>query len=157
MPEETGCGPAIEDNPSPYPVPFADLTAVTFAVDGDYLYVRLTVSGPYPTTEGQLPWYGRDQIRKLNVSIALGTDNNKDTGSPGNGGAEVMLGTGMTTTPDCGWMDVYDFWYGPTGIESPEERRWEHMNNRLLVVAHATFDVLGPGGLGSHVVVRLPD
>ncbi len=70
-----------EDNPFPYPVPFADLTAVTFAVDGDYLYVRLTVGGPYPTTEGQLPWYGRDQIRKLNVNIGLDTDNNEDTGS----------------------------------------------------------------------------
>jgi hypothetical protein len=189
-----------EDNPSPYPVPFADLADATFAVDADYLYVRLNVNGVYPASEAELLWYGQDQIRKLNVNIGLDTDNNQKTGSPGDGGAEVMLGTGMMFTPDCGWMDVYDFWYRPTGVEWPEEKRWEHMNNRKLVVAawggagfdyrvivypvellglrpgqtiavngwnecaslqypelHATFDVLGPGGLGSHVVIQLPN
>jgi hypothetical protein len=106
--------------------------------------------------------------------------------------------TRMTET--CGWMDAYDFWYGPTGIETPENKRWEHMNNRNLMVAawggagfayrvmvypvgllglhpgqtiavcgwdeceslqyvqkHATFDVLGPGGLASRVVIQLPN
>ena len=188
-----------EDNPSPYPVPFADLTGLTLAVDADYLYVLLNVNGAYPSTEGELPWYGQDQVRKLGVNIALDTDNNRNTGSPGDGGAEVLLGAGLMTTPTCGWMDVYNFWYGPTGVEQPEDQRWKHGNNRELVVAawggagfdyrvsvfpvqylglhpgqtiavnawnecnslkypqqHATFDVLGPGGLGSHVVIQLP-
>jgi hypothetical protein len=188
-----------EDNPSPYPVPFADLTGVRFAVDADYLYVLLSVNGAYPRSESELPRYGQDQIRKLNVNIGLDTDNDKNTGSPGDNGSEVMLGTGMLTTPTCGWMDVYDFWYGPTGLE-PEDRRWTHRDNRNLVVAawggagadhrviiypvallgvrpgqtiavngwdecaslkyperHATFDVLGPSGVASHVVIRLPE
>jgi hypothetical protein len=188
-----------EDNSSPYPVPFADLTGATFAVDANYLYVRLTVAGVYPRTEDELPWYGQDQIRKLGVNIGLDTDNNASTGSPGDGGSEVLLGIGMMMTPTCGWMDVYEFWYGPTGIEWPEEQRWEHANNRNLIVAawggvgfdycimvypagvlgvrpgqtiavnswnecaslqypqHATVDVLGSAGLGSHVVVQLPN
>jgi hypothetical protein len=188
-----------EDNPSPYPVPFADFVTATFAVDADYLYVKINVNGTYPASETELPWYGQDQIRKLSINIALDTDNNEYTGSPGDKGAELMLGTAMWTTPACGWIDIYDFWYGPTGIETPEQDRWEHMNNRKLVVAawggagftyrvmvypagllglrpgqtiavcgwnecdsllypnkHATFDVLGPGGLGNRVVVQLP-
>jgi hypothetical protein len=189
-----------EDNPSPYPVPFADLTAATFAVDADYLYVKINVNGTYPASDAELPWYGQDQVRRLSINIGLDTDNNQTTGSPGDKGAEVMLGTGMYVTLGCGWMDVYDFWYGPTGIETPEQDRWEHMNNRTLVVAawggagynyrvavypvgllglspgqtiavcgwnecesllyvqkHATFDVLGPGGLGNRVVIQLPN
>lgn len=189
-----------EDNPAPYPVPFADLAAATFAVDADYLYLRLTANGTYPRAEAELPWYGQDQVRKLSINIGLDTDNNEHTGSPGDKGAEVMLGTAMRMTETCGWMDVYDFWYGPTGIETPENKRWEHMNNRKLMVAawggagsdyrvmvypvgllglrpgqtiavcgwnecdslqypnsHATFDVLGPGGLGSRVVIQLPN
>lgn len=191
-----------EDNPSPYPVPFADLAAATFAVDADYLYLRLTAYGTYPSAEAELPWYGQDQIRNLCINIGLDTDNNEHTGSPGDKGAEVVLVStmSMSVVPACGWMDVYDFWYGPTGIETPENKRWEHMNNRKLMVAawggagfdyrvmvypvgllglhpgqtiavcgwdeceslqypqkHATFDVLGPGGLASRVVIQLPD
>jgi hypothetical protein len=189
-----------EDNPAPYPVPFADLRAATFAVDADYLYVRLDVNGVYPAVESELPWYGQDQIRKLNINIALDTDNNPNTGSPGDGGSEVLLGAGMTISPGCGWTDGYNFWYGPTGVEQPESQRWTHGDNRSLVVAawggagfdyrvvvypvgllglhpgqtiavnswnecaslrypdlHATFDVLGPGGLASRVVIQLPN
>jgi hypothetical protein len=188
-----------EDNPSPYPVPWADLTSVTFAVDADYLYVRLTVNGVYPRTEAELPWYGQDQIRKLNIDIGLDTDNNPQTGSLADGGSEVMLGSGMYMAPMCGWMDMYDFWYGPTGIDTPETERYAHMNDRDLVVAawggagsdyrdivypvqylglhpgqaiavngwdecasvqyedrHATFDVLGTGGMNTRVVIQLP-
>ncbi|MCX6554750.1 MAG: hypothetical protein NTZ12_07020, partial [Candidatus Aminicenantes bacterium] len=84
-----------EDNPFPYPVPFADLTDVTFAVDADYLYLRITAYGMYPRAETELPWYGQDQIRRLGINIALDTDNNETTGSPGDKGAEVLLGVGM--------------------------------------------------------------
>jgi hypothetical protein len=124
-----------EDNPAPYPVPFADLAAATFAVDADYLYVRITAYGTYPASEAELPWYGQDQISRLGINIGLDTDNNEHTGSPGDKGAEVLLGAGMMTTPTCGWMDVYEFWYGPTGIEFPETARWEHSNNRKLILA----------------------
>ena len=189
-----------EDNPSPYPVPFADLIGATFAVDADYLYIRLTVDGVYPRTESELPWYGEDQINKLNVNICLDTDNNKNTGSLADNGSEVMLAADMMTTPLCGWEDVYDFWYGPTGVDFPETQRYEHTFNRTLVVAawggagfdyrvivfpvgllgirpgqtiavngwdecaslqyperHATFDVLGPGGMNSREVIQLPN
>jgi hypothetical protein len=97
-------------------------------------------------------------------------------------------------------MDVYDFWYGPTGVDFPETGRYEHTFNRDLVVAawggagvdyrvivfpvgslglppgqtiaangwdecaslqyperHATFDVLGPGGMNSRAVIQLPN
>jgi hypothetical protein len=189
-----------EDNPAPYPVQFADLAATTFAVDADYLYLRITAYGTYPRAETELPWYGQDQISRLGINIALDTDNNETTGSPGDKGAEVLLGVGMMMTPTCGWMDVYEFWYGPTGIEFPEEDRWVHSNNRKLILAawggagftyrviiypagllgvrpgqtiavcgwdecdslqypnkHATFDVLGPAGLGNRVVIQLPN
>jgi hypothetical protein len=124
-----------EDNPSPYPVPFADLTGITFAVDADYLYVKIVANGRYPASAAERPWYGQDQITKLNTNIALDTDNNENTGSPGDKGAEVLLGAGMMVTPTCGWMDVYNFWYGPTGIGWPETARWTYNDNRNLVVA----------------------
>jgi hypothetical protein len=146
-----------EDNPSPYPVPFADFTSATFAVDADYLYVRLTVSGAYPLTEAELPWYGQDQIQKLNINIGLDTDNNRNTGSIADGGSEVMLGSGMMMTPNCGWMDAYDFMYGPTGILDPENQRYAHPFNRNLITAAwggAGFDyrvmVFPVGSLGLH-------
>jgi hypothetical protein len=188
-----------DDNPNPYPVPFADLAGITFAVDADYLYVRIQANGTYPASEADRPWYGQDQITKLNINIALDTDNNEMTGSPGDKGAEVLLGAGMMMTPACGWMDVYEFWFGPTGIEQPEDKRWLHANNRSLIAAawggrgtdhrvivfpagilgvypgqtigvsawdecaslrypntHATLDPLGPVGIGSRVVIRLP-
>jgi hypothetical protein len=124
-----------EDNKNPYPVPWADLTSATFAVDADYLYVSLTVSGVYPRTEAELPWYGQDQVNKLNINIGLDTDNNPKTGSQPDDGSELMLGADMMMTPTCGWMDVYDFWYGPTGIDWPETARYAHIFNRDLVVA----------------------
>lgn len=188
-----------EDNPNPYPVAWADLTSATFAVDADYLYIRLNVNGVYPRSETDLPRYGQDQIQKLNINIGLDTDNNPKTGSLADGGSEVMLGSGMMMTPNCGWMDAYDFWYGPTGIDQPETERYAHTFNRNLVVAawggagfdyrtivypvgslgirpgqtigvigwdecaslqypdrHATFDVLGTGGINNRAVIQLP-
>jgi hypothetical protein len=188
-----------EDNTSPYPVAWADFTSATFAVDTDYLYVRLTVNGVYPRSEAELPHYGQDQVTKYNANICLDTDNDGTTGCISDGGSEVALGADMMTTPTCGWTDVYDFWYGPTGIEQPETARYAHINNRKLMVAawggagnsyrvmvypagplgihpgqtigvigwnecasvqyagrHATFDVLGAGGMSNRVVVTLP-
>jgi|WetSurMetagenome_2_1015567.scaffolds.fasta_scaffold88220_3 hypothetical protein len=98
-----------EDNPSPYPVLCADVTSVTFAVGADHLYLRIRIAGGYPRSEDELPRYGEDQIRKLNVNIGLDPDNNANTGSLADGGSEVMLATDMMMTPTCGWMDIYDF------------------------------------------------
>jgi len=180
-------------------VPWADFTSATFAVDANYLYVRVTVDGVFPSTEEALPRYGQDQITKYNMNICLDTDNNKDTGCLSDGGSEVSLGADMMMTPNCGWMDVYDFWYGATGIEQPEMARYAHIFNRNLMVAawggaghnyriivypvgqlgihpgqtiavigwdecasvqyancHATFDVLGTGGMNNRVVILLP-
>jgi hypothetical protein len=189
-----------EDNHSPYPVPWADLLSVTFAIDADYLYFRLTVDGVYPRSVAELPWYGEDQINHLSVNICLDTDNNKNTGCFADGGSEVVIETGMMINPLGEWEPGYDFWYGPTGIDSPETSRYAHMGNMNLVVAvwgglgfdylvivypvgqlgllpgqtiavngwdecsslqythqHATFDVLGPGGMNTRVVIQLPN
>jgi hypothetical protein len=189
-----------EDNHSPYPVPWADLLSATFAVDADYLYFRLTVAGVYPSSLAELPWYGEDQINHLSVNICLDTDNNKDTGCLSDGGSELVLETGMMINPMGEWEPGYDFWYGPTGIELPENQRYAHMGNMDQVVAvwgglgfnyivivlpvgplglcpgqtiavngwdecsslqymhqHATFDVLGPGGMNTRVVIQLPN
>jgi hypothetical protein len=189
-----------EDNHSPYPVPWADLLSVTFAIDADYLYFRLTVDGVYPRSVAELPWYGEDQINHLSVNICLDTDNNKNTGCFADGGSEVVIETGMMINPLGEWEPGYDFWYEPTGIDSPETSRYAHMGNMNLVVAvwggpgfdylvivypveqlgllpgqtiavngwdecsslqythqHATFDVLGLGGMNTRVVIQLPN
>jgi hypothetical protein len=124
-----------EDNSSPYPVPWADLLSVTFAVDDDYLYVRINVDGVYPSSITELPWYGEDQVNHLAVSICLDTDNNENTGCLADGGAEVVLDTGMMINPLGEWEPGYDFWYGPTGVDSPENQRYAHMGNMNLIVA----------------------
>jgi hypothetical protein len=122
-----------EDNHNPYPVPFADLLSVTFAIDDDYLYLRINAAGIYPSSIDELPQYGDDQIRNLAVNICLDTDNNRNTGCFSDGGAEIVLETGMLINPLGGWSASYDFWYGPTGIELPENERYAHMGNMDLI------------------------
>jgi hypothetical protein len=124
-----------EDNHYPYPVPWADLLGVTFAADADYLYFRLTVAGVYPSSVSELPWYGEDQIIHLSLNTCLDTDNNMNTGCFSDGGAEVVLEIGMMINPLGQWEPSYDFWYGPTGVETPETARYAHMGNMDLVVA----------------------
>jgi hypothetical protein len=124
-----------EDNPNPYPVPWADLLSATFAVDSDYLYIRLTVAGVYPSSKAELPWYGEDQVNKSNIDINLDTDNNENTGCLPDKGAEVFIGVIMMANPGSEWGEGYDFWYEPTGVEFPERRRYIHTENRDLVVA----------------------
>ncbi len=78
------------DNPSSYPIGFADLREVTFGIDDKYLYIKATFGAPWPKTDADWPILAGDQVTGVSFDALVDIDNDRTTGCLSDNGAEIF-------------------------------------------------------------------
>ena len=109
-----------------------DLRSLAMAFTPQALIVRVKVSQPLPT---QVVQTDGDRVLKMGYWVALDQDQNPNTGDTSSGGAESLLAFNLDMEHQG--VDVYLF-YGPTGIEEPEDQRYASFDRGMLLAG-------GPG------------
>jgi len=59
------------DNPSSYPIGFADLREVTIGIDDKYLYIKATFGAIWPKTDADWPILAGDQVKSVSLPVAV--------------------------------------------------------------------------------------
>ncbi|MFA6027661.1 MAG: hypothetical protein WC752_01935 [Patescibacteria group bacterium] len=113
-----------EDNSFPYPIDFIDIKDIYLGIDEDNLYVLTVFDGIWPENNSDWPSFDGDHVTSYSFSIAIDSDNNPDTGCLSDGGVEMTLDIGATKNVETGTYNHYRT--NPTGIEFPEEDRYEN-------------------------------
>jgi hypothetical protein len=112
-----------EDNPGIYHIGFADMTEVDVGLDSNYLYIRYWFNGTWPSNDSNWPTINGDHIKDITCNTGIDIDNNPSTGVISDGGTEEMVNLGYRINTNYHFF--YGFKCGPTGIEFPEEKRYQ--------------------------------
>ena len=126
------------DNPSYYPINFADLKEIDIGIDDKYLYVKGIYNGVWPNKTEEWPSVEGNNIIGVNYGFNINTDNNRGTGSPADGGAEIFAGVGLKK--EATHLVYCNYKKDPTGIEDPEEKRFLTTSNNNLWFAGPGYD-----------------
>jgi len=119
------------NNPGAYEFSFADLKEVDVGVDSKYLYIRYWFNGTWPRNDSDWPNINGDQLEDIICNTLFDTDNNPSTGVMSDGGTEVATSMGCRRNNSYGFDPPYFYGCkeGPTGIEFPEEERYQNVYN----------------------------
>jgi len=113
------------DNPSIYPVDYADINNLKIGLDDQYLYIKLTMNGTFPEVVSDFPAFEGDPLNSFGFNIGLDNDNNNRTGCISDGGTDSIIGWGFHS--ENGRVSIYSQYFaGPTGIETPEQARYQN-------------------------------
>lgn len=140
----------LDDNPEPYHLDCVDLRSLELAMDAEYLYVKIVVGGPIAAASADYPLDG-DTLLGLGYNVSFDLDNNRMTGTPGNG-AEAILTSGFTVAMDTGKLrDSRYCMTGPTG----SDREDEAFEKRFIMEPHEYARIWG--GIGyDYILTAVP-
>lgn len=130
-PMGTKNGSGKPNNPNGYDLGFNDLRSVSLGADDQYLYIKVTfwdvIPGAPPILDGdRIGWTGI----KLNITNNDGVDQ------------EIwMLGFGYLPIFNFPTVNTYYF-YDPTGIQEPEDKRFSGRGSDSKIIGGAGFDTL---------------
>ncbi|MRS05693.1 hypothetical protein EG832_21125, partial [bacterium] len=119
------------NNPTAYPLPYADVRSVSLGVDENYLYCRVVFWGEIPERPAQ---FGDDTITSTGVKVNV-------TNSQGEDQEIWMLGFGYLPVIEIPTLNTYYF-YSPTGIKEPEDKRFSGRGEDSKVTGGAGTDFL---------------
>jgi hypothetical protein len=118
-----------EDNPSPYRLDWFDIKSAQVGADEKYLYYKMTFYGKSPKWAQDV---NGDTILGVGTKLNIVDDSEIDIAGPG---------------ADFGYLPIVGFpvlntyyFYEPTGIEEPEEKRFAHQGSDSKVSGGAGTD-----------------
>jgi len=129
MGEKPGDSEEKPNNPVAYPLAYADVKSVTLGADEEYLYCKMEFWGKIPNQPAEI---GDDKISGTGIKVNI-------TNSKGEDQEIWMLGFGYLPVLDLPTLNTYYF-YGPTGIQEPEDKRFSGRGGDSKIAGGAGTD-----------------
>jgi hypothetical protein len=124
--EETG----QKNNPKSYTSPYLDVKTISVGADEKYLYYKVQYWGQIPRQAEKI---GDDMIQGNMMKLHI-------TDGKGREQAVLVINYGWTLFNLSGFETYY--FYGPTGIETPEDKRFAHQDKDSKIYGGPGTDYL---------------